>query len=114
VDGPREVFIFMIKPFAFCGTNSRHLGQSVPSRVPLEISAVIEKIISAVGLGAPRYRHVPRRLPWMTIFTSSELPLKRAITEFTEAIRSGVKSRKSIDLGLSVVELIADLDALIG
>jgi predicted dehydrogenase len=49
-----------------------------------------------------------------TIFTSSELPLKRAITEFTEAIRSGVKSRKSIDLGLSVVELIADLDALIG
>ncbi len=52
----------------------------------------------AAGLGTP-------------IATGSELPLTRAVLDFAESIRARNPDRRSIDLGLTVVELIADVDA---
>ncbi|HKS62366.1 MAG TPA: Gfo/Idh/MocA family oxidoreductase [Xanthobacteraceae bacterium] len=47
------------------------------------------------------------------IAAGSELPLSRAVIEFAERIRAKNTDRGSIDLGLSVVGLIADAEAML-
>jgi len=47
------------------------------------------------------------------IAVGSELPLSRAVIEFAERIRAKNTDRGSIDLGLTVVDLIADAQALL-
>jgi predicted dehydrogenase len=47
------------------------------------------------------------------IAVGSELPLSRAVVEFAERIRAKNTDRGSIDLGLTVVDLIADAEAML-
>jgi predicted dehydrogenase len=47
------------------------------------------------------------------IAVGSELPLSRAVIEFAERIRAKNTDRGSIDLGLTVVDLIADAEAML-
>ena len=47
-----------------------------------------------------------------TLFTSPEPPLTRAIIEFTEAVRAGDRTRESIELGLSTVDLICEFEKM--
>jgi predicted dehydrogenase len=47
------------------------------------------------------------------VAVGSELPLSRAVVEFAERIRAKNTDRDSIDLGLTVVELIADAEAML-
>jgi predicted dehydrogenase len=48
------------------------------------------------------------------ILVPYEQPLTRAVLEFVEAIRLKETSRTDIDLGLAVVELIADIEDVLG
>ena len=47
------------------------------------------------------------------VAVGSELPLSRAVVEFAERIRAKNTERDSIDLGLTVVDLIADAEAML-
>ena len=47
------------------------------------------------------------------VAVGSELPLSRAVVEFAERIRAKNTDRDSIDLGLTVVDLIADAEAML-
>jgi predicted dehydrogenase len=47
------------------------------------------------------------------VAVGSELPLSRAVIEFAERIRAKNTDRGSIDLGLTVVDLIADAEAML-
>lgn len=47
------------------------------------------------------------------IAVGSELPLTRAVLDFADAIGTQDTSRRSIDLGLAVVDLIADAEAML-
>lgn len=49
-----------------------------------------------------------------SIAVGSELPLTRAVLDFADSIRAHDTSRRSIDLGLAVVDLIADAEAMLG
>ncbi len=51
--------------------------------------------------------------PGIPIAVGAELPLTRAVLDFAQRIRTSDTDRGSIDLGLAVVDLIADAEALL-
>jgi len=52
--------------------------------------------------------------PGEPILVRFEQPLSRAVLDFVDAIRLKATDRTAIDLGLAVVELIADIDDVLG
>lgn len=52
--------------------------------------------------------------PGTPIEIGAEMPLTRMVLDFAQCIRTGSTDRRSIDIGLAVVDLLADAEAMLG